>query len=202
VLHGPIKDMAGYSAVMLPRLGMILMGSVAINGAGHPYSVRRAWLLTPENTWRELARPPVEMDGAQAIVLDDSHVMFGGGYPVGDDPRLSAPPCLVYDARSGAWSVTASIGQDHRGAELVALGRGRVVLLGGHAASGAPSSTCEFYDNTGWHNAESLPAAWAGYAAVALDGNTILIIGGDRASHGGVGPVADTMQLSVGPVAG
>jgi hypothetical protein len=202
VLHGPMKNLASYSTVMMPGFGMILLGSVAIDSAQQPYGVRRAWVLTADARWRELARPPIEIDGAQAAVLDASRVMFGGGYGVGDDPRAPAPPCIIYNTRSNSWSVSGSVGQDHRGANLIPLGHGRAVLLGGHSADGAPSNGCELFDNTGWHKAEPLPSAWAGYAAVALDGNTVLIVGGDRSTRGVVGPVADTMQLSVGPIAG
>jgi hypothetical protein len=202
LLHGPIKSLAGYSAVMMPGLGTILMGSVAISAAQKPYAVRRAWLLTQAGTWRDLARPPVEMDGAQAVVLDQSRVLFGGGYAVGDDPNAAAPPTIIYDTYSNSWSLAGSTGQDHRGAKLIALGHGRAVLLGGHSANGRPSTGCELFDATGWHPAEPLPSEWAGYAAVALDGNTILVVGGDRATRGVVGPVADTMQLAMGAVVG
>ena len=69
-----------------------MLSSVAIGAMGQPFAVRRAWLLSPSGAWTEAARPPLVVDGAQAVDLGDGQLLFAGGYPLGDDPKLPAHP--------------------------------------------------------------------------------------------------------------
>ncbi|HVC80733.1 MAG TPA: kelch repeat-containing protein [Chloroflexota bacterium] len=184
----PVPNLAGYTLADLPGKGAVLLASVAIDARGNPIPVRRAWLLGPSSSWTQIARPPVLMDGASAMALGSTRILFAGGYPLGDDPRLPAPPALLYDLALNQWTIAGSTGSDHRGGQLVALGNGAAVLVGGHAPTGQPTSSCLMFSQSSWRHAFALPAPWAGYAAVSTDRGELLLIGGARPST--TGPIA------------
>lgn len=197
VLNSPWPNIASYSVASVPGRGVLLLAGVAINAKQLPYGVRRAWLLSPTLGWRQVARPPFVVDGTQAVSIDARHVLFAGGYPLADNPQALAPPPLLYDVDRDIWSVTSPIGQNHRGAQLLSLGSGRALLVGGHASGGVPSNGCLLFDGHYWRKSEPIPDAWAGYAAVAVNDSQILLIGGDRTADHTIVPVADTMLLSL-----
>ena len=197
-IASPIPDVATYTVALLPGGEVLLAASVAIDASKHPYMARRAFALRANRTWRSLARPPIAVDGAQAVALGGGRVLLAGGYPKGDDPRGQVPPSLTYDAGSGRWQVGAVTGADHRGAQLVGLTGGRALLIGGHSADGTPSAGCLLFDGHSWQSLRPLPGAWAGYALVALQDGNVLLAGGDRAVPGGFAAVADTLLLPLG----
>jgi hypothetical protein len=197
VLDSPWPNIASYSVVAVPGRGVLLLAGVAINAKQQPYGVRRAWLLSSSGEWRQVARPPFVVDGTQAIMIDAHHALFAGGYPIADNPRAATPPPLLYNVDSDTWSATASIGPNHRGAQVLSLGPGRAILVGGHAPGGVPSSGCLLFDGHVWTATEPIPDAWAGYAAVAVNNSQILLIGGDKTADHSIVPVADTMLLSL-----
>ncbi|HVA90488.1 MAG TPA: kelch repeat-containing protein [Chloroflexota bacterium] len=187
-LDSPVTNLAGYSLAGLPGKGAVLLASVAIDTRGDPVPVQRAWLLSPAAHWSQIARPPVLVDGARAVALDATHILFAGGYPLGDDPRLPAPPALLYDLAHNRWTISGSTGSDHRGGDLVALGSGDAVLVGGHAPDGRPTASCVMFSHARWRPAISLPGAWAGYAAVSTARGELMLIGGARPTT--TGPTA------------
>jgi len=198
----PIRNLAGYSLAALPGKDAMLMASVAIDARGNPIPVRRAWLLSPSFSWTEIARPPVLMDGASAMAIDSTRILFAGGYPLGDDPRLPTPPALLYDLAHNQWTIAGPTGSDHRGGQLVALGNGAAVLVGGHAPTGRPTSSCLMFSHSSWRHAFALPAPWAGYAAVSTDRGELLLIGGARPSAAGPTAGAAALLLPLARLAG
>jgi len=197
-IASPVPDIATYTVALLPGGEVLLAASVAIDANKHPYSIRRAFALLPDRTWRPLARPPIAVDGAQSAALGGGRVLLAGGYPEGDDPREQVPPSLIYDAGTDRWQVGAFTGADHRGAHLVGLTGGRALLIGGHSPDGAPSAGCLLFDGRTWQRLRPLPGPWAGYALVALKDGSVLLAGGDRAVPGGFAAVADTILLPLG----
>ncbi len=199
VVRAPVRELAGYTAVMVPGKGVLLLASIAVTAAGLPVPVRRAFLLSNRFDWRQVARPPLSEDGAQAEVIDPGRVLFAGGRPTGDEPAQPAPPPLLYNSETNTWTVAGSTGQIHRGGLLVALGSGQALLIGGHNERGEPTAECLLFDGTGWHRAESLPGSWAGYAVVGLPDSRVLLIGGDRVKSSTIEPVADAVEWSLDP---
>lgn len=197
-LPSPVPDLSTYTLAPLPGGGALLLASVAIDAHQQPYLVRQAYALTAGHTWKALARPPLGVDGEQAVVLDDRRVLFAGGYGLEDDPTTAVPPSLIYDARRDSWALAGVTGPDHRGAQLVALPGGRALLVGGHGADGRPSAGCLLFDGSHWRTAQPLPGPWAGYALVTLVDGSVLLIGGDRPVGSGFAAVADTMLLPIG----
>jgi hypothetical protein len=197
-LASPVANLATYSVVEAPGRGALLFASVAITASGQPCGVRQTWLLDPARTWQMLARPPLVFDGATAVALTSHTFLLAGSYPVEDDPRVMAPPALLFDLQSDRWSVAGSTGNTHRGGALVALPDGRALLVGGHGPDGAPTADCLLFTGTTWEAARSLPGPWAGYALTSLADGSVLLIGGDRPRDHTFGPVADTMVLPLG----
>lgn len=196
VIGAPTPDLAGYSTALLPNQRLLLLATVAIGPGGRPIALRRAWSFSVAAGWRALASPPLTDDGAQAVVMTDTRVLFAGGRPMGENPAAPAPPALLYDPGDNRWFVAGTTGQAHRGGLLLALGGNHALLIGGHAANGSPSSSSLLFDGRCWHAADPLPGAWAGFTAVALDAGHVLLIGGDRPGPGAIRPVADTMIWS------
>src|SRR5205085_11089162 len=106
-------------------------------------------------------------DGASAVALGASRVLVAGGYPLGDDPMLAPPSSLIYDAQLDRWSAAGATGTNHRGAELVAIGNGRAILVGGHGPDQQPSPACLVFNGHRWQPTEPLPGPWSGYALVS-----------------------------------
>lgn len=194
----PIPAIATYTMAPLPGGEVLLVASVAIDVHKHPYMVRRAFALRAARTWRPLARPPLAVDGAQAVALGDGRVLLAGGYPEGDDPMRPVPPALIYTIATDRWQRGAFTGADHRGAQLIDLPNARALLVGGHSPDGAPSAGCLLFDGHAWQTLRPLPGPWAGYALAALQDGGVLLVGGDRAVANGFAPVADTMLLPLG----
>jgi hypothetical protein len=197
-LSAPVPDLSTYTLASLPGDGVLLLASVAIDAQRQPYLVRQAFLLTASYTWKAVARPPIGVDGAQAVALDDHRMLFAGGYGMEDDPAAVVPPSLIYDARRDSWTLAGATGTDHRGAQLVALSGGRALLVGGHGADGRPSAGCLIFDGTTWQALQPLPGPWAAYALVALADGSVLLIGGDRPVGTGFAAVSDTLLLPIG----
>ncbi len=185
-LSSPVPDLAGYSMAALTGKGALLLSSVAIDAHAQPMAVRRAWILSPTGAWTEAARPPLVVDGAQAVDLGSGQVLFAGGYPIGDDPRLPAPPALLYNVAHNQWSIAGSTGGDHRGGQLVLLGAGRAVLVGGHGPNGRPNASCVVYAGAMWRHAFTLPGPAAGYAVVSTANGELMLIGGARPTTKGM----------------
>ncbi|MGH2391370.1 MAG: hypothetical protein ACRDIE_24515, partial [Chloroflexota bacterium] len=185
-LRSPVPDLAGYSMAALGGKGALLLSSVAIDAHAQPVAVRRSWLLSPAGAWTEAARPPLVVDGAQAVDLGSGQVLFAGGYPIGDDPRLPAPPALLYDVPRNRWSIAGSTGGDHRGGQLVSLSTGRAVLVGGHGPKGRPTASCVVFSWTAWRQAYTLPGPAAGYAVVGTAHGELMLIGGARPTTKGM----------------
>jgi large repetitive protein len=194
-LRSPVPDLAGYSMAAMTGKGALLLSSVAIGAVGQPVAVRRAWLLSPFGVWTEAARPPLVVDGAQAVDLGNGQILFAGGYPLGDDPKLPAPPALLYNVSRNQWSVAGSTGTDHRGGQLVLLSTGRAVLVGGHGPDGSPTLSCIVFSTAHWRKAYTLPSPAAGYAAVATAHGELMVIGGTRPSAKGMAAGAAAMLL-------
>jgi hypothetical protein len=202
VVTSPVANLAGYTVAGLPGGGAFLLGGVAINARQQPYAVKRAFILDEQGTWREVARPPIVEDGAQAVALDDHQLLLAGGYPLADDPRLPAPPAMLYDVAHNHWMVVGFTGADHRGAQLLSLGPGGALLVGGHGPNGQPTRTSLHFDGTRWEPVAMLPEAWSRYALVALTDGSVMLIGGDRALGDNFVPVADTLLLPIGAAQG
>ena len=198
-VSAPISNLASYTTIILPDRGMLLMATVAINGYGQPYPVQQSWLLSGRHEWSPLARPPELADGAQAVLVDGQTVLFAGGRPLADNPNAPAPPPMLYNDTDNAWSIAGRTGQNHRDGQLVGLGGGRGMLIGGQSAHGAPSTECLLYAGHGWQEAAPLPGPWARYAVVALSDTKVLLMGGDRGEASRIRPVADTMIFSLDP---
>ncbi len=194
-VRSPVPDLAGYSVAALAGKGALLLSSVAIGAEGQPVAVQRAWLLSPSGVWTEAARPPLVVDGAQAVDLGDGQVLFAGGYPLGDDPKLPAPPALLYNISRNQWSTAGSTGADHRGGQLVLLSTGRAVLVGGHGPNGAPTLSCIVFSSAQWRQAYTLPSPAVGYAVVGTAHGELMLIGGARPSAKGMAPGAGAMLL-------
>jgi hypothetical protein len=194
-LRSPVPDLAGYSVAAIAGKGALLLSSVAIDAAGQPIAVRRAWLLSPSGIWTEAARPPLVVDGAQAVDLGNGQVLFAGGYPMGDDPKLPAPPALLYDISRNQWSIAGSTGADHRGGQLVLLNVGRAVLVGGHGPDGTPTASCIVFSAAQWREAYRLPTPVAGYAVVGTARGELMLIGGARPSAKGKAAAAGALLL-------
>jgi hypothetical protein len=194
-LRSPVPNLAGYSMAVMTGKGALLLSSVAISAMGQPVAVRRAWLLGPSGVWTEAARPPLVVDGAQAVDLGNGQLLFAGGYPLGDDPKLPAPPALLYNVSRNQWSVAGSTGADHRGGQLVLLSTGRAVLVGGHGPDGSPTLSCIVFSTAHWRKAYTLPSPAAGYAAVATAHGELMVIGGARPSAKGMAAGAGAMLL-------
>ncbi len=197
VVGAPLPSLAGYSTVMLPGRGMMMLITVAIDGHLQPYPVRRAVLLNSSLNWAPLAPPPFTADGAAAVLLDANRVLFSGGLPIAGDPGAQAPPPLLYTPSTNAWVVAGGTGQNHLGGSLVGLGFGRALLVGGHSALGAPTMECLLFGGLTWAPAAPLPGPWAGFAVVAVDDRHVLLVGGDRSGPTTTGPVADTVEWSL-----
>ncbi|HWE64856.1 MAG TPA: hypothetical protein VHB98_24345 [Chloroflexota bacterium] len=197
-LASPVAALSTYTLAALPDGRAMLVASVAIDAQHQPAMVRQAFALTAAHTWQTLARPPIAVDGEQAVALDDHRILLAGGYGLADDPSAPVPPALIYDVHLDRWSVAGATGADHRGAQLVALAGGRALLIGGHGPDGQPSAGCLLFDGSRWQAAQPLPGPWAGYALVTLADGSVLLIGGDRPSSDGFTTVADTMLLPLG----
>lgn len=198
IVRSPVPAISTYAVAPIAGSAELLVAGVAVDRHQHPYAVRRAFTFGASRLWHEVARPPVAMDGARAISLDDGRVLLASGYPIGDDPTRLAPPAMTYDPRTDRWTVVGSTGQDHRGAQLLALSGGRGLLIGGHGADGRPSAGSLLFDGHAWRTMRALPGPWSGYALAALADGSVLLIGGNRPTADGFAPVADTMLLPLG----
>lgn len=196
VIGAPLPNLAGYTTVMLPGQGLMVMITVAIDVHLQPYPVRFAAVLDRGLKWTPLAPPPYTSDGAAAVLLDSNRVLFSGGLSTVNDPAAQATQPLLYYPLTNTWIVADGIGPSHLGGSLTGLGSGRALLIGGHSALGTPTMECLLYSGLTWYSSASLPGPSAGFAVVAVDESHLLLIGGDRAGPTSIGPVSDTFEWS------
>jgi len=120
-----------------------------------------------------------------ATLLADGRVLVAGGFHQRETgPRRILASAELYDPRSGAWSVTGSMGVARYGHTATLLDDGRVLITGGGADrsgdGGVALASAELYDPiTGsWSTTESLGVKRQGHTATRLPDGTVLVIGG------------------------
>ena len=128
--------------------------------------------------------------GHTATVLRDGTVLVVGGHdgelpPSEDGTHVSLATAELYDAASGSWSATASMGSARASHTATLLPDGHVLVVGGGGEAEpmegpARSATAELYDpSTGtWSPTGSMTEPRGNFSATLLPDGTVLVAGG------------------------
>ena len=127
----------------------------------------------------------------------------GGGALVAVKTEISGP--YLYQVREGGavgryspllgvWGEADSVTHPGHRAAVVALTTGQILVAGGKLQDGSLTAACTLYTNTSYtpdrgpgpasRPAASLPAARAGAAAVAVEGDRVYLLGGETGEPG------------------
>src|SRR5262245_14911383 len=101
--------------------------------------------------------------------------MLGLCWLGGPRAALADPPTV----ESGTWAPAGAMAEPRKGAAAVLLADGRILITGGAAVDGAPSSTAELFDpSEGFLGAAPMSVAHSRHAAVRLSDGRVLVTGG------------------------
>lgn len=158
--------------------GAVLGGQPLLIGGGGATGIDAVQRLTPGARAHVVGRLPVALSDLVAVA-DDHAVYALGGY---DGTR---PSGAVYRSTDGrTWSSVATLPVPVR-YPAVAQVAGKVVVLGGDTASGAPTDAIQLVDPAAGtaRVVGRLPRAVGHEAALALGGRLLLAGGRDRGDH-------------------
>ena len=123
----------------------------------------------------------------------------GGMTDTALDHVFGVPHVLRYNPTANTWTVCAPLNLGRGNSPMVAIGGGRVMILGGADANFAGTPTCEIYDSTNnvWTTVAPLPTSCAVDVAAGMsptddtylqpgvclveDGKKVLVVGGESA---------------------
>lgn len=181
------------AARRLHTLTVLADGRVLAAG-GIPYPDRRyppsgmdsAELFDPRTgAWASTGAMSVPRYGHSATLLPDGRVLVAGGAHVRDrTTELTRASAEFYDPESGTWAPARPMGDERWGHHAVPLSDGRILVVGGFAATGfAVAGTlalCETYDPASdtWAPVGSLRTPRRTHQAVRLADGAVLAIGG------------------------
>lgn len=162
-------------------------GKVLVAGGqstGSPLSSAR--LYDPQaNTWS----PAGEMSAARlftgdaSVRLDDGRVLVAGGY-TSTSPETATAASDLYASASNAWSTTGSMAIARYDHNLVKLGDGRVMAIGGASGGSALASAEVFDPQSGtWSPVPSMSTARKQASATLLPSGRVLVAGGFNGSY-------------------
>ena len=162
-------------------------GKVLVAGGqstGAPLSSAR--LYDPQaNTWSPAgAMSAVRLfTGDASVRLDDGRVLVAGGYS-STSPETATAASDLYAPASNTWSVTGSMAVARYDHNLVKLGDGRVMAIGGASGGSALASAEVFDPQSGtWSPAPSMSTARKQASATLLPSGRVLVAGGFNGSY-------------------
>lgn len=169
----------GNAATLLPDGRVLLAG-----GHSNKNVISGAELYDPVNgQWSGTGSLEVGREGVSTL-LADGRVLLTGGIDWYIDSGKIFALAEVYDPKNGQWAPTGSLGTARNDHRAMLLDNGRVLVIGGHGASGALVTTAELYDpSTGqWQEtaAPVEPRGWCGL--VKLSDGRVLLVGGYHGS--------------------
>src|SRR6185369_13085452 len=99
----------------------------------------------------------------------------------------------------GTWASAGQMNVARAGAVSVPLPDGRIMIIGGADATGAPTASAEFFNPDGTFSpAPSMSMPRSGHAAVWLADGEVLVTGGITMSGGGPTNSAETFDPLTG----
>jgi hypothetical protein len=135
------------------------------------------------STSKVLTNSPLRRYMAASVMLTDGRILVTGGY---DQPATGSTPralnsTMIFDPRTGSWSVAAPMNLSRARHAAVVLSTGKVAVLGGIVTS--PTSSVEIYDPSTNKWEVSKPLAQARYDHSAeTDGTQIYLLGGSSST--------------------
>ncbi len=150
-------------------------------------------------TWTVLPDAPNARDHFSAVLVNGQLVATGGRTTTLPDPFANTvAPVDVYDFESGTWVTGADpLPTERAGAMAVGVG-GEVILIGGEV-TGVPNAldTVEAFDvATGeWRNLQALQQQRHSGAAVVIDGNIHVVVGGIKQGGGQETATHETLEI-------
>lgn len=133
-------------------------------------------------TWESLAPLPQPRAGIAVAALNGQLYAMGGH----TRPRMNRyepaqphPEVWRYDPATDQWSEVAALPIALGGASAISIG-GQIYLFGGVDDQGTITNVTYRYDPTGdtWHSGPEIPGPGRAFAAAALLGNEIALVGG------------------------
>lgn len=185
-----LEARAEHGAVLLHDGRVLVAGGVVPRTPVTNHELSSAEIFEPgSKTWLPAASMIDARGDVQLVVLPDGRVLVAGGsVTIGDGPTAQLAFCEVYDPVADTWTPTGSLRVPRSLHQLVLLGDGTVLAIGGINVGtpmgplfdGHSLRTVERYDPaTGqWSDAEPMPWGRAFHIAVALDTGEALAIGG------------------------
>lgn len=184
----------GHSATLLNNGKVLIAGGLSdLNGTGtEPINSTLASteLYNPQtNSWSAGPNLRSPRAGQGVITLSDGRLLIAGGigwtlFIIVKIPAIFAT-CDIYNPQTNQISAGPSMATGRAIFPIAELGGGRRLVCGGLSVisttnPGAPTDRAEIFDEGAmqWSNAGQMAQARGNHAAMALDGNRFLFIGG------------------------
>ncbi|MEW2488492.1 kelch repeat-containing protein, partial [Streptomyces sp. NPDC048411] len=132
------------------------------------------------DAWQPVANLPTAVQD-NAVAVYDGKVYSAFGYTGSADTNA----LYAYDPDSGSWTKLASAADTREGNPAHGFIGGKLYVVGGWGASGAPDAKLEVYDpaSNSWSTKASSPKPYAGSGSVVLGGK-LYVVGGCTSSCG------------------
>ena len=124
-----------------------------------------------------------------AAALDETRVLVTGGYVLLGDGKSPLRTAEIFDSATGTWTDTGFMRTPRYGHQMVALGSGLLVVIGGFSDDLTPLKSAEIYDpdQGAFREAAPMQDARGYFGAAALTDGRIL------ASHGKASMTDDSL---------
>ncbi len=175
-----ITNRGAHITAQLPDGRVLVAG-----GISNPSSSVSSYLDSSEiynpatGQWSAGPNLPTKRLWATATRLNDNRILVVGGV---DEAMNRLKPTAIYTPSTNTWSVGPSIALGRIGHSANLLPDGRVIIMGGNEDSGffPPTNKTEIFDPTTnqWSAGPNLLTAITEHAAVTLNDQTILLVGG------------------------
>ena len=171
-----------------PTLTLLEDGRVLVTGG---FDAATAEVYDPsDGTWTETGAMQKERRWHTATLLDDGRVLVAGGLRNREGMEYQALRTVeIWDPASDAWTQVEDMSEERGQHTATRLPDGRVLVVGGlkegylmgaFVFSGVGIASAEVYDpsSDAWSPVESMSQNRAYHAAVLLDDDRVLVIGG------------------------
>jgi hypothetical protein len=188
----PVADMTdartGHPAVVLQGGKVLVCGGASPVGGPDDAALAFCELFDPDHGWTPLPSMLQPRRHHQVTALSATRVLVTGGAPPGApgdgtfDP-FSRRTAEIFDLDAGMWSAAPDMPSGRSLHRAVALGPGKVLVLGGTGggADEAGFRSAVLFDQaapSGWSTVSGLATGRWAFAAVPLSGRRVLVTGG------------------------
>ncbi len=188
----PLPDARGkHTSALLDDERIVVIGGENVIGGSYTYP-QESMVYDPEtDTWTPGASLPAGRTSHQMTALQDGTFLIAGG----GNSSENMSSCLIYtpDAGGGSFSTTGDMSLIRIGHQLLTLGDGRALVIGGTDGFGVRYSSCELYDPaTGtWSTTGEMSEGRSIPEAILLSDGRVLVTGGN------VGPTGPTTSCEI-----